>query len=129
MSARIDFQPQSDFHSTCGTGCCVDLSLTPLPHQNISGDCFQAPSSVDNWQIIQAMGLMGTQASKGKRKGEEDDYMASNMKFDEQDFEQLMLEAQNMDKVLRGEKVSTFSTVSSLHLYSSYWQSGNDQNG
>ena len=75
------------------------------------------------------MGLMGTQASKGKRKGEEDDYMASNMKFDEQDFEQLMLEAQNMDKVLRGEKVSTFSTVSSLHLYSSYWQSGNDQNG
>ena len=45
---------------------------------------------------------MGTQASKGKRKGEEDDYMTSNMKFDEQDFEQLMLEAENMDYVLPG---------------------------
>ena len=55
--------------------------------------------------MVQAKGLMGTQSSQRARK-EADDYLASNMKFDEQEYEQLMLEAQNMNKVLSGEQVS-----------------------
>lgn len=64
------------------------------------------------WRLVQAKGLLGEQDSQGKR-GEENDYLASNMKFDEQEHEQLMLEAQNMDKVLRGEQVSPQSSSSS----------------
>ena len=41
------------------------------------------------------------------RAKEADDYQASNMKFDEQEHEQLMGEATNMDRVLKGEQVST----------------------
>ena len=54
---------------------------------------------------MQAKGLMGEQERQGKRK-EENDYLASDMKFNEQEHEQLMLEAQNMEKVLKGERVS-----------------------
>ncbi|CAL5228475.1 g11617 [Coccomyxa viridis] len=59
--------------------------------------------AVDLDKHEKAKGLLGEQDSQGKR-GEENDYLASNMKFDEQEHEQLMLEAQNMDKVLRGEQ-------------------------
>lgn len=41
------------------------------------------------------------------RAKETDDYQASNMKFDEQEHEQLMGEATNMDRVLKGEQVIT----------------------
>ena len=41
------------------------------------------------------------------RAKEADDYQASNMKFDEQEHEQLMGEATNMDRVLKGEQVIT----------------------
>lgn len=57
---------------------------------------------------------MGEQDSRGRKK-EENDYLASNMKFDEEQHEQLMLEAQNMEKVLKGEQVSLWSAGSS-HL-------------
>ena len=60
---------------------------------------------------MQAKGLLGEQDSQGKR-GEENDYLASNMKFDEQEHDKLMLEAQNMDKVLSGEQVGPSSSGS-----------------
>ena len=62
-------------------------------------------------RLVQAKGLLGEQDSQGTKK-EENDYLASNMKFDEQEHEQLMLEAQNMDKVLSGEQVCPLSSGS-----------------
>ena len=49
--------------------------------------------------------MMGLQSEKGKGR-EEDEYLAANMKFDEQEHNQLMQEAQNMTRVLSGEEVS-----------------------
>ena len=48
---------------------------------------------------------MGLQSEKGKGR-EEDEYLASNMKFNEQEHNKLMQEAQNMQRVLSGEEVS-----------------------
>ena len=50
--------------------------------------------------------MMGLQSEKGKGR-EEDEYLASYMKFHEQEHNQLMQEAQNMTRVLSGEEVST----------------------
>ena len=55
---------------------------------------------------MQAKAMMGLQSEKGKGR-EEDEYLASNMKFHEQEHNQLMQEAQNMTRVLSGEEVST----------------------
>ena len=53
---------------------------------------------------VQAKAMMGLQSGKGKGR-EEDEYLASNMKFDEQEYNQLMQESQNMKRVLSGEEV------------------------
>lgn len=58
---------------------------------------------------MQAKSMMGLQAEKGNGK-EEDDYLAFNMKFNEEEFEQLMQEAQNMGGILRGEQASPAGT-------------------
>ena len=49
------------------------------------------------------------------RAKEADDYQASNMKFDEQEHEQLMGEAATMDRVLKGEQVITACPLAAVY--------------
>ncbi|CAK0785988.1 hypothetical protein CVIRNUC_009201 [Coccomyxa viridis] len=59
--------------------------------------------AVDLDKHEEAKAMMGLQSEKGKGR-EEDEYLASNMKFHEQEHNQLMQEAQNMTRVLSGEE-------------------------